>query len=181
MIIRLMRCFANSLLDAHLLSYLQYHTRSPSLQIPFLERGSQHWPWVLWELQRSIVLPSLEPGQAELLHQSTFSIIYHAFVALDSCKILASLIGWPKDISLPKTASIPLTFLNSRLRLVASGITRTTRSIRLIFPRPIHVSLWTNQSGTLPQIKMALQTVTDMQHLCHQCMSVWRPIFLTVS
>ena len=100
---------------------------------------------------------------------------------LDPFKSLTSLIGWPSDISLPRAALIPSISLNSRLRLVASGIIRTTPSTRLIFPRPIHISLWMNQSGTLFRTKMASQVVHNMQHLCPQCMNIWRPIFHTPS
>ena len=96
-------------------------------------------------------------------------------------RLLSSLIGPPTDISLPKTASILSMYLNSKLPSVASGIIQTTPLVELTFPRPIHISLWMNQSGTLSQNKTSSQRAHNMQHLCHQCMNVWRPIFHTLS
>ena len=87
----------------------------------------------------------------------------------------------PPGTSLPRTALKQLTSLNSRLPLEASGITRTTPSTRLVFPRRIHISLWTNRSGALSQIEIALKEANKRLHSCHQCMSVWRPIFHIVS
>ena len=119
--------------------------------------------------------------QVALLHQSRPSKIYSAFMLLNSFKTLTLLTGWPSDTSSRRITSIRSMSSNSRLRLVASGIIRTNQSIPLISPKPIHFSLWKNQSGTLSQIGLELHTVPGRQHLCHQCMSVWRPTFLTVS
>ena len=147
------------------------------------KKESRYLPWVpmAGEEVKSRAFASLVLAQAAKQHQSMSLAIYFLFMILDHLKTLPSLIGWPPDTSLPRIALKPLISLNSRLPLEASGITRTTLSTRLIFPRRIHTSLWTNRSGALSQIEIASKKANKRLPSCHQCMSVWRPTFHIVS